>query len=138
MATTLKEPPMSDAKPPAATAADLTDANDEGAKKRSRYEMDDNDGDDDCNDSPPLKEPRTAKDDFSSSEDESPPADTLKLQPQSMNAEDSAKFHEADNRRMKDDRAVRSAHSKMLKAKAEVSKAQARYEEWYVSHSLCA
>jgi hypothetical protein len=72
------------------------------------------------------------KDDSSEDEAPAPPESLLKLQfaiPE-MNAEDSAKFRQADNRRIKDDRAVRSAHSKLLKAKTEAAKAQAKYEEW--------
>ena len=68
-----------------------------------------------------------------SSEDEEPP-DPIKLEfakPQpELNAEDSAKFREANHRRVKDDRAMRLAHSKLLKAKADAAKAQAKFEEW--------
>jgi hypothetical protein len=72
------------------------------------------------------------KDDSSEDEAPAPPESLLKLQfaKPEMNDEDSAKFRQADNRRIKDDRAVRSAHSKLLKAKTEAAKAQAKYEEW--------
>ena len=75
----------------------------------------------------------------SSSDDEAPaPPEALKiefLKPKeelidAMSPEDSRKFREADSRRMRDDRAVRSAHSKLLKAKNEAARAQQRYEEW--------
>ncbi|KAL3785750.1 hypothetical protein ACHAWO_009536 [Cyclotella atomus] len=71
------------------------------------------------------------KDDSSEDEAPAPPESLLKLQfaKPEMNDEDSAKFRQADNRRIKDDRAVRSAHSKLLKAKTEAAKAQAKYEE---------
>ncbi|KAL3784308.1 hypothetical protein HJC23_004972 [Cyclotella cryptica] len=86
-----------------------------------------------------LNPDETPKDEGdSSSDDEAPaPPEALKIQflkPKeelidAMSAEDSRKFHEADSRRMKDDKAVRSAHSKLLKAKNEAAKAQQRYEE---------
>lgn len=64
-------------------------------------------------------------------EDDEPPAPLL-LQPSKMNEEDSTKFREADQRRSRDEKAVRNAHSKLMKAKAEMVKAQAKFEEWYV------
>lgn len=73
----------------------------------------------------------SSKDD--SSDDETPaPPDSLKLQvvKPEMTEEEAVQFQEANTRRIKDDRAVRIAHSKMLKAKAEADKAQEKYEEW--------
>ena len=90
--------------------------------------------------------PRPSKDDDDSSsssddddDDEAPPCPPESLKPflkpkeemiEAMSPEDTRRFREADARRIKDEKAVRSAHSKLLKAKSDVAKAQQRYEDW--------
>ena len=81
-------------------------------------------------------EEKSSDEDPESEQDEPPVPLLLQPEPSKMNEEDSAKFHEADQRRSRDDKAVRSTHSKLIKAKAEMVKAQARFEEWYVLNFL--
>ena len=127
------EPPAEPTAPPAASAEPET--ND---KKRS---LNDNEESSSAASSPPLKQPRvheskppqeTKQDEDSSEDDESPPSPAFQLPSTKMSEDDNAKFRGADSRRVNDEKTVRAAHGKLLKARNELTKAQAKYEEWWV------
>ena len=133
--TTGAEPPAEPTSPPAASAQPET--ND---KKRSHDDQE-SDNEESSTAAPSLKQPRideseppqeTKQDEDATSEDddESPPSPSFQLPSTKMSEDDAAKFREADERRVNDETAVRAAHGKLLKARNDLTKAQAKYEEW--------